>query len=493
MRKVGMLMPVASLPGRHGIGDFGKESYNFVDLLKEAKAAIWQMLPLNPLGYGNSPYQPYSSCAGDELYINLDKLCEEGLLKRVPDFHSNATHIDYQAVREFKGKYLKKAFKNFKPDAGYKKFTKMDWVYNYAVFLTLKKQNNLVSWNEWPVEQQNWIKDHKYDLTPLKEDIEYEMFVQYEFYKQWMELKKYANKNGIKVMGDIPIYVGIDSLDVWSGQENFLLGADGKPTFIAGVPPDYFSATGQRWGNPIYDWDYMEKDGFKFWLNRLDYSSKLFDIIRIDHFRAFDSYWKIPATCETAVDGEWNYAPGYKLFDTVFKVMPDINIIVEDLGDLRPEVLELRDHYEFKGMRIVQFCFTENDVADGEYTDTHNLVLYTGTHDNDTINGWYKSLSRKEKNQTRRFLDKAGIPDGAVSWRMVSFTLSQDCYMAILPYQDVCDLGAKTRLNLPGTLGSPNWEWKAKNLDDFAARTKEFAELVKNPVKRPSQRKKKQA
>ena len=172
--------------------------------------------------------------------------------------------------------------------------------------------------------------------------------------------------------------------------------------------------------------------------------------------------------------------------------MPDINIIVEDLGDLRPEVLELRDHYEFKGMRIVQFCFTENDVADGEYTDTHNLVLYTGTHDNDTINGWYKSLSRKEKNQTRRFLDKAGIPDGAVSWRMVSFTLSQDCYMAILPYQDVCDLGAKTRLNLPGTLGSPNWEWKAKNLDDFAARTKEFAVLVKNPVKRPSQRKKKQ-
>lgn len=293
MRKVGMLMPVASLPGRHGIGDFGKESYNFVDLLKEAKAAIWQMLPLNPLGYGNSPYQPYSSCAGDELYINLDKLCEEGLLKRVPDFHSNATHIDYQAVREFKGKYLKKAFKNFKPDAGYKKFIKMDWVYNYAVFLTLKKQNNLVSWNEWPVEQQNWIKDHKYDLTPLNEDIEYEMFVQYEFYKQWMELKKYANKNGIKVMGDIPIYVGIDSLDVWSGQENFLLGADGKPTFIAGVPPDYFSATGQRWGNPIYDWDYMEKDGFKFWLNRLDYSSKLFDIIRIDHFRAFDSYWKI--------------------------------------------------------------------------------------------------------------------------------------------------------------------------------------------------------
>ena len=359
MRQVGMLMPVASLPGRHGIGDFGKESYNFVDLLKEAKAAIWQMLPLNPLGYGNSPYQPYSSCAGDEIYISLDKLCEEGLLKRVPDFHANASHIDYQAVRAFKGKYLRKAFEKFKPDAGYRKFIKMEWVYNYAVFLTLKKQNNLVAWNEWPIKQQNWIKDHEYDLTPLKEDIEYEMFVQYEFYKQWMELKKYANKKGIKVMGDIPIYVGIDSLDVWSGQENFLLGADGKPTFIAGVPPDYFSATGQRWGNPIYDWDYMEKDGFRFWLNRLDYSSKLFDIIRIDHFRAFDSYWKIPAECETAVDGEWNYAPGYKLFDTIFKEMPDINIIVEDLGDLRPEVLELRDHYGFKGMRIVQFCFTE--------------------------------------------------------------------------------------------------------------------------------------
>lgn len=483
------MMPAASLPGRHGIGDFGRESYHFVDLLKKSGAKIWQLLPLNPLGYGNSPYQPYSSCAGDELYISLDKLSEEGLLKAVPEFHKNASRIDYQAVREYKGKYLKKAFLNFKPDAGYRKFIKMDWVYDYAVFLSLKKQNDLIAWNEWPKEQRDWIKDHKYDISHLKNDIEYEMFIQYEFYKQWMELKKYANKNGIKVMGDIPIYVGIDSLDVWAGQENFLLGADCKPAFIAGVPPDYFSELGQRWGNPIYDWKYMKKDGFTFWINRLAYSSRLFDIIRIDHFRAFDSYWKIPAQCDTAVNGEWAYAPGYDLFDTIFKELPDINIIVEDLGDLRPEVHELRDHYDFKGMKVVQFNFTSEDVAEGEYKDVENLVLYTGTHDNDTINGWYKSLSRKQQYQTRHFLDLAGIPKDVLSWRMVSFTLAQDCYMAVIPYQDICDLGPKTKLNSPGTLGSPNWEWKAKNLDGLEERAEAFEKLVKKPVKRPSKRK----
>lgn len=484
-------MPVASLPARHGIGDFGRESYHFVDLLKEAKLSIWQILPLNPLGYGNSPYQPYSSFAGDELYISLDKLCEEGLLTRVPEFHKNASRIDYQAVREFKGRYLKKAFLKFRPDAGYYKFIQMDWVYNYAVFLSLKKKNGMIAWNEWPKEQQNWIKNRKYDLSDVKQDIDYEMFVQYEFYRQWLELKKYANKKGIKIMGDIPIYVGIDSLDVWSAQKNFLLGADGKPTFIAGVPPDYFSESGQRWGNPIYNWNYMKKDGFKFWLNRLDYSCRLFDIIRIDHFRAFDSYWKIPAECETAVKGKWAYAPGYEVFDTIFREMPDINIIVEDLGDLRPEVLTLRDHYGFKGMRIVQFAFTDEDIEDGEYKDVKNLVLYTGTHDNDTVNGWYKSLSRKRKNEVKRILDEAGIPEAEFSWRMVSFALAQDCFMTILPYQDICDLGAKTRLNLPGSLGSPNWEWKAKDLKAFEERTGRLAKLVKNPVKRPSQKIKK--
>ena len=472
MRKVGMLMPVASLPGRHGIGDFGKESYNFVDLLKEAKAAIWQMLPLNPLGYGNSPYQPYSSCAGDELYINLDKLCEEGLLKRVPDFHSNATHIDYQAVREFKGKYLKMAFKNFKPDAGYKKFIKMDWVYNYAVFLTLKKQNNLVAWNEWPVEQQNWIKDHKYDLTPLKEDIEYEMFVQYEFYKQWMELKKYANKNGIKVMGDIPIYVGIDSLDVWSGQENFLLGADGKPTFIAGVPPDYFSATGQRWGNPIYDWEHMKEQDYRFWVDRIGYSNKLFDIIRIDHFRAFDTYWKIPADCPTAIDGEWIEAPGYEVIDTLQKEIPGLDLVAEDLGLLRPEVLMLKDHYHLKGMKILIFSIeTGGKYARDTFHDVENMIFYTGTHDNDTIMQWYGNMSVAARRKIRRMLKRAGASQGSVKDRFLQYTMQNQAEYAIIPLADILGLGKEGHINTPGTIGSPNWEW---HLPDFVQAKKEL-------------------
>lgn len=483
MREIGILMPVASLPAKHGIGDFGKESYRFIDIMKKSKAKIWQILPLNPLGYGNSPYQPYSSCAGDELYISLEKLVDEGLLRGVPAFHQNATSINYQAVREYKGKYLRKAFKKFVPDAGYKKFVKQDWVYEYAVFLSLKKMNDLHAWIEWPEEQKRWVYDREFDLTPIAEDIEYEMFVQYEFYKQWMELKKYANKNGIKIMGDIPIYVGIDSLDVWANQENFLLGADSKPTFIAGVPPDYFSELGQRWGNPIYDWNYMKKEGFSFWVNRLEYSSKLFDIIRIDHFRAFDSYWKIPAECETAVNGEWAYAPGYDLFDKIFKELPDINIIVEDLGDLRPEVHELRDHYGFKGMKIVQFNFTPNDVINGKYEGVENLVLYTGTHDNDTITGWYKSSPMKIKNQTRRFLNEAGCNDGGIAWRMVDFTLKQKCHMAIIPLQDILELGPKTKLNSPGTLGSPNWEWKLKSLDAFDEKADAFAALARRKIK----------
>ena len=475
-------MPVASLPGKHGIGDFGVESYRFVDIMVKTKAKIWQILPLNPLGYGNSPYQPYSSCAGDELYISLEKLVDEGLLRGVPAFKKNSTRIDYQAVREYKGKYLRKAFEKFVPDVGYKKFVKMDWVYDYAVFLSLKKHNDLKSWIEWPKEQQRWIYDREYDLTELEEDIKYEMFVQYEFYKQWMELKKYANRKGIKIMGDIPIYVGIDSLDVWANQEDFLLGADSKPTFIAGVPPDYFSELGQRWGNPIYDWDYMKREGFSFWINRLDYSRKLFDIIRIDHFRAFDSYWKIPAECETAVNGEWAYAPGYALFDKIFEVMPDINIIVEDLGDLRPEVHELRDHYGFKGMKIVQFNFTPNDVSTGKYENVKDLVLYTGTHDNDTIVGWYKNISAKEKAQTRKFLEKAGCTEGGIAWKMVDFTLKQDCYMAIIPLQDILELGFDAKINSPGTLGSPNWEWKLKSLDEFDSRAEAFSKLVKRRI-----------
>ena len=389
-RVAGVLMPVASLPSDCGAGSFGKEAYAFVDSLARMGMKIWQLLPLNPLGYGNSPYQPYSSFAGDELYIDIALLEEAGYVKseRMPfDDSGNDGKVAYEKARAYKEPYLKEAYKAFREKESespeFLEFKKIDWVYPYAVFIALKKQNDLRCWNEWPKEQQDWILDGKYDISHLEEEIRYQMFLQFMFYKQWMNLKAYANQKGISIMGDIPIYVGIDSLDVWGCRENFLLDAEGKPAFIAGVPPDYFSETGQRWGNPIYNWNYMEQNGFAFWINRLAYSSRLYDVIRIDHFRAFDTYWKIPASCETAIEGAWIEAPGYALFDTIFKELPDIQIVAEDLGDLRPEVLKLRDHYHFMGMHIVEFALLSGEPAE------HQLI-YTGTHDNQTIQGWYQ-------------------------------------------------------------------------------------------------------
>ena len=339
MEKAGILWPLASLNGNHGIGDFGKASYDFIDISKKAGFDMWQILPLNPLGYGNSPYQPYSSYAGDEVYISLDMLYEDGLLDEKVAPLKQEDRVDYNFVRDFKGKYLKKAYEKFKEKGldkteAYKEFLKFDFVYDYAVFISFKKDNDLIAWNEWPKEQKSWIIDRKLDLSPYEEQIGYEIFVQYIFYVQWMKLKAYANKNGLKIIGDIPFYVGLDSLDVWQNQKYFEITEEGKPILIAGVPPDAFSDLGQRWGNPIYKWDELEKDDFKFWIDRLAYNAKLYDIVRLDHFRAFDTYWQIDAKNDTAVEGEWIYAPGFKLFDKITEELNDVEFIAEDLGTM---------------------------------------------------------------------------------------------------------------------------------------------------------------
>ncbi len=455
-RKSGILMPVSALPSSYGVGDFGKSSYEFVNILKESGFTIWQILPLNPLGYGNSPYQPYSSKAMDDLYISLDLLVEEGLIKKTKPFNERSNLVDYENVRNFKQVYLKEAFQNFKKDEAYEEFIKFDWVYNYAVFLTLKKKNNLKCWNTWDKPMKNWAKDKKLDLSKYKNDIEFEMFVQYVLYKQWLDIKRYANNLGIEIMGDMPIYVGIDSDDVWFNQKMFLLDRNGEPPFIAGVPPDYFSATGQRWGNPLYHWRNNKKDGFKFWIGRLAYNAKLFDIIRIDHFRAFDTYWKIPSSCPTAVEGKWMKAPGYAFFDKLFEEFPDIRIVAEDLGDLRKEVLELRDYYNFKGMKILQFSF---DVNNNE-NDKENMIIYTGTHDNQSIKGWYNSLKKKERVIARKYLDDHGYDYGSIGLDFVAMILDSYASIAIAPIIDILNLDDKSRLNTPGTVGNPNWQFK---------------------------------
>ena len=476
MRKAGILIPIASLPSKYGIGDFGPTSYEFVDLIVETNFKIWQILPLNPLGLGNSPYQAYSSKAMDELYISLDLLEEEGLIKKTRKFNARSNKVEYDEVRKFKEPYLKEAYSNFEKNEAYEKFIQQDWVSEYATFVSLKKKNDLKCWNEWPDVDKSWIHT-KYELSnEIKEEVEYRMFLQFVLYEQWMKLRKYANSKGIEMIGDIPIYVGIDSLDVWANQDSFELDDDGRPTFIAGVPPDGFSAEGQRWGNPIYNWDKLKENGFKFWLDRLAYNAKLFDTIRIDHFRAFDTYWKIPASCPTAIDGEWIEAPGYELFDTIYETYPDIKIVAEDLGDLRPQVLELRDHFNLMGMRIVQHSF---DPVNEMKMDQENLLAYTGTHDNESLRVWYSHHGEDYKRKIRRFFKKNGYTYPKMSLNMIQYTLDSKSRLVVLPMVDILNKNDSCRINFPGTVGNPNWQWKLKDYEEYKERISLLKEMIK--------------
>ena len=469
-------MPVASLPGRHGCGTFGKEAYDFVKMMHQSGLGIWQLLPLNPLGYGNSPYQPYSSYAVDELYISLDVLAQQGLLEKVPSYHRNDDEIQYEEVRQYHDKYLRLAYQKFEKDEAYESFIKKPWVKEYAIFKTFKVANHLKPWIEWDSEQKDYPINQKLDLSKYDDEIAYQMFLQFVLYQQWHALKKYANSLGIQMVGDIPFYVGLDSADVWAHRENFLLDQDGRPTFIAGVPPDYFSATGQRWGNPIYDWDFMKKDKFTFWVDRMSYMGELFDVVRVDHFRAFDTYWKIPADCPTAIEGEWIEAPGYELFDTLFKQYPNLTIVAEDLGDLRPEVLELRDHYQFRGMRIVQFTFD----PEGMEEDKTHLLVYTGTHDNDTTYSWYCQQPASLRRKMRQYLWKHGYRKHSFVDDVIDYSLDSNADMVIIPMSDWIHAGSQARLNMPGSVGAPNWMWRMKDLRAFAKRIKQIkSDLVR--------------
>jgi 4-alpha-glucanotransferase len=479
MRTSGILLAVSSLPSAYGIGDFGKEAYRFIDLMAQAKTKLWQMLPLNPLGYGNSPYQPYSSKAMDELYLSLDLLHESGLIEKPTFFQPNSVRVDYDAVRQFKTTYYQQAFTKFKADASYFRFLKdQPWVETYAIFVTFKERHQLQMWTLWQKEFKTYVKNKAIDLTPYLPRIQYHQMIQYLLYQQFMALKTYANRQGILFVGDIPIYVGIDSIDVWTNQSQFMLTPDGEPTFIAGVPPDYFSVTGQRWGNPLYRWDVMEKDGFKFWIDRLGYNAQLFDIIRIDHFRAFDTYWKIPSSCPTAVEGAWIEGPGYALFDTIKKQLPQLNIIAEDLGDLRPQVLTLRDHYNLPGMKIMQFEFPIYPDGSGQLPKpiapklpTH-AIAYTGTHDNQTTMGWYEKLEASSQHQLAIFLTPYL---GTIAEKLIQYTLDGQPSHAIFPMQDLLSLDDEARMNVPGTIGSPNWEWKLKDFTAFEKLIPQFS------------------
>lgn len=487
MRKSGILMPVSALPSSTGVGELGPAAWHWIQVMEENGVKIWQILPLNPLGFGNSPYQPYSSCAGDELYISLELLKEEGLLEsEVPAFREREKSVDYEAVRRFKEPYLRQAYetfsrKNGQEEQNYQEFASQKWVYEYGVFHALKDANEGKCWNEWSQEAKSWPENRTALSKEAETEAGYQMFLQYVFYTQWMQVKTLANEKGIEIMGDVPFYVGVDSVDVWAGKDNFLLDTDGRPIFIAGVPPDYFSATGQRWGNPIYDWDYMKDHGYQFWVDRIGYSSKLFDLVRIDHFRAFDTYWKIPASCPTAIEGAWIEAPGYEVLDTLQEKIPGVHLVAEDLGDLRPEVLTLKEHYHLKGMKILVFSIeTSGKYAYDNAPETENTILYTGTHDNDTLMEWYGNLSKAAQRKVRRFLKKEGFCQGSVKDKLLAYTLRSNAGYAIIPAQDLLGLKKEGHMNTPGTVGSPNWEWRMPEFQKIEKELKKYKSMIVN-------------
>lgn len=466
MKTNGILMAISSLPGDFGIGDFGENAYKFVDYLKKAGIKIWQILPLNPTGYGNSPYQSICGHAIDSIYIDLYELEKDGLIDNPKPFNKSKKLVDYPAVRAHKEKYLRQAFKNDKDTLSkpvFKKFVKENpWVEDYAEFTILSLKNNYQDWWYWDKKERYAHYRHEFDFSPYEEEILFLEWCQFIAFKQFKKLKEYINKNGVLLMGDIPFYVGGNSSDCWANQDEFKLDENDIPEVVAGVPPDYFSETGQRWGNPIYDWEYMKEDNFTFWMERIEFASSLFDIIRIDHFRAFDTYWAVDRDCNTAIVGEWKHAYGDELFKLLFEKHPDINIIAEDLGDLFPSVLELRDKYNLKGMNVLEFT-----VFNPTFEVKENQIIYSGTHDNDTLKGWYKKLKDNEIELLKIIMRRDGIKGRSIKEKLFNMIFGSICDVAIIPVQDYLWKDNDTRMNVPGLLGGHNWEYKLADFTEF--------------------------
>ncbi|MCQ2797889.1 MAG: 4-alpha-glucanotransferase [Bacilli bacterium] len=481
-RKSGILMPIASLPSRFGVGAFGKETKQFIDIIKDGGFSLWQILPLNPLGYGHSPYQPFSSFALEELYIDLDDLADKGLIERVPSFNEDKTKIDYENIRIYKSKHLHDAFRaemRRNPRCLTKFKQSHSWVEDWALFMMNKRLEGLKCWKDWKKNRKEMIGKPLPRSRTAKSRINYEIWLQMTLYRQWADIKRYANEKGIKIIGDIPFYVGYDSCDLWAEQKAFLLDKNKDPKFIAGCPPDYFSETGQRWGNPIYDWKYIENHDFDFFFKRLLKNGEIYDIIRLDHFRAFDTYWKVPSSCPTAIDGEWIYGPGYKIFDKFFEMNTGIEIIAEDLGELRPQVYVLRDHYDFPGMNVIEFTFEDENFKGKKSFNKENMVAYLGTHDNEPFKPFFASLKEETKAKWLKKLDELKIPEGSPCERFTHYLFSKKCNYAIISTADILALGNEARINSPGIIDDKNWCWKLKDYRDLKSAMPEMAKLNK--------------
>ena len=480
-RRSGILLHVSSLPGGHGIGDLGESAYEFIEFLAGSGQKVWQVLPLNPTGYGDSPYQCFSAFAGNPLFINLVALREEGLLSAAdlasgPNFP--AEHVAYDRVIAFKQKLLRQAARTFFADrtqADRRTFDVFcqkneEWLEDYALFMACKKVYNDTAWVHWdagirqrdPSALKHWQKE-------LSSELEFHRFAQFEFFRQWGKVRDRCRRHGINIMGDIPIYVAHDSADVWAHPELFRLDDQGQPTAVAGVPPDYFSATGQLWGNPLYRWDVSASTGHRWWVNRCRASLEMFDFVRLDHFRGFEAYWEVPAMASTAAEGKWVQGPGAEFFEILQAELKELPFVAENLGVITPGVESLRNNFGFPGMSLLQFAFGKD--PQGPSFRPHNysreLVAYTGGHDNDTTLGWWTSSGvgestrtvediREEHQFTRAYL---GFENGDVNWVFIRAVLASVANTAIIPLQDVLSLGSEARMNLPGTV-SGNWRWR---------------------------------
>lgn len=468
MRESGILMHISSLPNAYGIGTMGKCAYEFVDFLKEAGQKYWQILPLSPTGYGDSPYQSFSTFAGNHYLIDLETLIEEGLLLRSEvesvTWGSDPIRVDYGCLYENRSKILRLAYQRFVPDAAFDRFVKenADWLEDYGLFMALKERSQGKPWQDWSLSLMmrfpNVIADCRREL---EDTVRFQQFLQYIFFRQWDALRAYANENGIRIIGDVPIYVPLDSADVWAEPGLFQLDASCRPKRVAGCPPDSFSADGQLWGNPIYDWDKMKQTGYEWWVRRLSAAARMYDVVRFDHFRGFESYWSIPAGDKTAAFGRWEPGPGMDFIDAVRTALPNLDFIAEDLGYVTPEVRKLQEDSGYPGMKVLQFAFDSREESDYlPHTYPVNSVCYSGTHDNLTMVQWLEEAPKEDVAFAKVYLglnEKEGLITGIIRGCMSS--VSRLC---IIQMQDWLELGAFARMNFPGTLSSDNWSWRAE-------------------------------
>lgn len=469
MRRNGMLLPIASLPSPYGIGGFSKEAYEFIDLLEETGQKLWQILPLGPTSYGDSPYQSFSTFAGNPYFIDLDTLAEKGWLTKeaceASDYGDNESYIDYGRIYNSRFVLLKQAFLNsdILSDEKFTEFCKANqhWLPDYALYMALKNQNDGKSWIEWEEEiRLRKPEAVEYYKKELEEECNFYEFLQYEFHEQWTKVKEYAHKKGIQIVGDVPIYVAFDSADTWANPELFQLDEKNLPLGVAGCPPDAFSATGQLWGNPLYNWAYHKKTGYDWWLKRIAYCFDLYDIVRIDHFRGFDEYYSIPYGDETAVNGHWEKGPGMDLFNTVKEKLGELDIIAEDLGFLTESVFQLLKDSGYPGMKVLQFAFDPSEDSDYlTYKYQRNCVVYTGTHDNDTTASWFEKLSDGDKEVALRYMNSFYTPKEEQHWDLIALAMRSTADTCIIPVQDFLGLGSEARINMPSTLGD-NWKWR---------------------------------